>query len=140
MGEEIRYSLELNKFLKYSIWALPVLSAIIFIIFLIYADIDNTKLLFALPFFGFAFWNWSKYFKRPVRIGVFKDYANLYNILSKETMIKFSDIKSIESDRSKALIIRTKSDKILGINGFDEFSRFVEDVRITNKDLLVKGL
>lgn len=140
MSEEVRYSLELNKFLKYSIWALPILSIIIFIIFFKYSEIDSLKLLIVLPFFGFAFWNWAKYFKRPVKINVYEDSATLFNIFNKETIIKFNEINSIESDSSKALVIRTKSRKILVVNGFAEFSKFVDDIKSVNKEIIIKGL
>jgi hypothetical protein len=140
MRENIKYSLELNKFLKYSIWALPILSAIIFILFFIYADIEKIKLLYALPFFGYAFWNWAKYFNRPIRINVFEDYATMYNVFNKETKINFRDIYSIESNSSKVLIIRTKSDKIFGVNGFSQFSKFLEHVKNVNTEIIIKGL
>jgi hypothetical protein len=140
MSKEVKYSLELNKFLKYSIWALPILSIFIFVIFFKYSDIDSLKLLFALPFFAFAFWNWAKYFKRPIKINVYQDSASLFNIFHKETKIKFSEINSIESDSSKSLIIRTKSNKIFGVNGFAEFSRFVNDVKSSNQEIIIKGL
>jgi len=136
-----KYTLEINKFLKYSIWALPLLSIMILIIFFIAADIHhNVKILFTLPFFGFAFFNWSKYLRRPVKLDVFEDSAILHNIFNKETNISFSDITSIESNNSQALIIRTRSNKIIGVNGFAEFSRFIEDAKAINKEIIVKGL
>jgi len=140
MSEEIKYSLELNKFLKFSIWGLPILSIIIFIIFFKYSNIDNLKLLFALPFFVFAFWHWAKYFKRPIKINVYKDSASLYSIFHRETKIKFSEINSIESDSSKALIMRTKSNKVIGVNGFAEFSKLIEDIKNVNQEIIVKNL
>ncbi len=140
MEEDIKYSLKLNKFLKYYISTLPILSVIVLLIFVMYAGITNLKLLIGLLLFFTVLRNWFKYFKRPVKIKVFEDYANLYNIFNKETTIKFSDIKSIESNRSQALIIRTKSEKILGVNGFPEFSRFVEDIKNKNKEVVFKGL
>lgn len=140
MSNEVKYSLELNKFLKYSIWALPIFSIIFIVVIFKYSDIDNPYQLLALPFFGFAFWNWAKYLKRPVKINVYKDSASLYDVFHKETKIKFSEINSIESDSSKGLVIRTKSRKIHGVNGFEEFSKFIEDIREVNKEIMLKGL
>ncbi len=140
MCEEIKYSLELNKFLKCSIWALPILSISIIVIFFKYSDVDRLKLLLDLPFFVFAFWNWAKYFNRPVKINVNKDSASFFSIFHKETKIKFSEINSVESDGSNSLIIRTKSNKIFGVNGLAEFSRFVNDVKSSNQEVIIKGL
>jgi hypothetical protein len=139
MSEEAKYSIELNKTLKYSLWVFPVFFVIIFIIFFKYAEINNIKPLLALPFWGFAFWNWLIYFNRPIKIDIYQDFLILYNIFNKKRKIRFDEIISIENHTSKIIVIRTKSKKILGVNGFDEFHKLIEKARSSNYQITFKS-
>ena len=140
MGEKSEYSLELNWFIKYSIWGLPALTLLIIIISLVNIKITNTVLIMLIPLLALALWNWTRRFHRPVKIEVYQDHAILYNIYRMKTKMMFKDIFSIESSDKEILILRLNSKKIYKVNGFSNFSKFVEDAKRKNKDILLKGL
>jgi hypothetical protein len=140
MEGNLEYSLRLNRFIKYSIWGLPAITVVLFILF--FTDINYTDAMpmLLMSLMMFALWNILKNSERPIRIDVYENYAILYDVYGIKTKIIFKGIQSIESLQPRILVLRLKSEKTYHVNGLSNFARFVEDVKNKNKDVLIKGL
>ena len=133
------YVLKLKDAIKYTLLGLPVLIVGIFLLLVgLFDNGDRSSLLLSLPLWAFALYNWVKYLRRPMEIYVYDDKAVLKDFLGRKKSIELAKIKIIETNTTKALMIRTKENDYLGINGFIDFPRFIDDVRKANPDLIVK--
>lgn len=87
-----------------------------------------------------GFLNWKRYLYKPVEIDVYDNKAILRNIFKKETEILFSDMMKIEVEKTKSLKIITKSQEIIGVFAFDNFDKFITDIKQINPRLITNGL
>jgi len=140
MAGNLEYSLSINRFIKYSIWGLPALTLLVIIISFINTNISTASPMILMSLILLALWNLLRNSERPIRIDVYEDYAFFYNVYGMKDKIIFKGILSFESIEPRILILRLKSEKTYRVNGLSNFSRFVEDVKNKNKDVLLKGL
>jgi hypothetical protein len=83
--------------------------------------------------------NWKKYLNKPVTITVTHDEVIFRDLFKKEIIVPLSDFRIIDVKRTKEMKITTLEGEILGIQAFDDFNRFVQDVKKHNTALETKG-
>lgn len=86
-----------------------------------------------------AFLNWKRYLYKPIEIEVSNNNAIFRDIFRKETEISLTDILKIEVDNSKALKIISKRKEIVGVFAFNNFEKFVSDIKNSNPSLITIG-
>ena len=100
---------------------------------------ETSRVLFWLAFTVIYFIN-SKYFLFFLdKIIVLENEVIFVRKILKEIKVEKTDVKSIKVTFGGFFEIRTSKIKIVGLCDFDGFSRFVEDIRRTNTDLITKG-
>ncbi len=132
------YILRINKFNIYSIVLSPVLFLITWLLILIAVSDSKFLLIFFLTSF-LSIIIWTRYLRRPVEIEVNGSKIKFKDIFKKEIELSFSEITKIEIKQSKELIIQTNQIKIVGVNAFTDFSRFLSDAKRSNQNLLTIG-
>lgn len=132
------YILRINKFNIYSIVLSPVLFLIAWLLILLAGPNSKFLLIFFLTSF-LPIIIWTRYLRRPVEIEVNGSKIKFKDIFKKEIELSFSEITKIEIKQSKELIIQTNQIKIVGVNAFTDFSRFLSDAKRSNQNLLTIG-
>ena len=117
-----------------------MLLSILSVIFIFFFDktVGGVGVIFLLTMF--ALLNWKRYLYKPIEIEVSNNKAIFRDIFKKETEISLTDILKIETDNSKSLKIITKKKEFIGVYAFDNFEKFVSDIRINNPSLITIGL
>jgi hypothetical protein len=125
------FTLKIHKFHIVATYVVPILFFISYIIAFVDLWVERSFLHNAVLFlvWPMIILNWKRYLRKPVTITVSNDTAILHDVFGKETVIPFSDFRSIEVNKGKQLKIVTLSDEILGVQAFDGFNKFVEAVK-----------
>lgn len=136
------YTLRINKLQIFFTYLIPVLFFLTVIAAFIHLWVEKSSpTSFAVMFiiWPFIIINWKKYLNKPVTITVTHDEVIFRDLFKKEIIVPLSDFRIIDVKRTKEMKITTLEGEILGIQAFDDFNRFVQDVKKHNTALETKG-
>ena len=144
MDGEMKYSLSIRKVLKYGMLLGPVFMLAGMALFVFSIGQSNTgskySYLGGLPLLALVVWSFWKNLRRPMKIQVYESYAIFINFFGRRIKVLFSDMQELKTKSSGELILQTVSGQKFPVNGFNEFGKFLEDIRLANPGLTVKGL
>lgn len=136
------YTLRINKLQIFFTYLVPILFFLTVIVSFINLWVEKstpTSLVVLFIIWPFIIINWKKYLNKPVTITVTHDEVIFMDMFKNETIVPLSDFRIIDVRKTKEMKIATLEGEILGIQAFNDFSRFVQDVKKHNTALETKG-